>query len=81
MEAAAARRPALLVLDDLHWADPPTLLLLRHLGRMVERAPVLVLVTYRDTEVDRAHPLAAALGDLRRGHPRRGDRSRGAERR
>ena len=69
VEAAAARRPALLVLDDLHWADPPTLLLLRHLGRMVERAPVLVLVTYRDTEVDRAHPLTAALGDLRRGHP------------
>ena len=69
VEAAAARRPTLLVLDDLHWADPATLLLLRHLGRMVDRAPVLVLVTYRDTEVDRAHPLAAALADLRREHP------------
>jgi DNA-binding SARP family transcriptional activator len=69
VEAAAARRPALLVLDDLHWADPPTLRLLRHLGRMVERAPVLVVATYRDTEVDRGHPLAAALADLRRDHP------------
>ena len=69
VETTAARRPTLLVLDDLHWADPPTLLLLRHLGRMVERAPVLVLVTYRDTEVDRGHPLAAALADLRRAHP------------
>jgi DNA-binding SARP family transcriptional activator len=69
LEAAAARRPALLVLDDLHWADRPTLLLLRHLGRMVERAPVLVVATYRDTEVDRGDPLAAALTDLRREHP------------
>jgi DNA-binding SARP family transcriptional activator len=69
VEGAAARRPALLVLDDLHWADRPTLLLLRHLGRMVERAPVLVLGTYRDTDVDRAHPLATTLADLRREHP------------
>jgi DNA-binding SARP family transcriptional activator len=69
VEAAAARRPVLLVLDDLHWADRPTLLLLRHLGRMVERAPLLVLATYRDTELERAGPLAATLADLRREHP------------
>ncbi len=69
LQAAAARRPALLVLDDLHWADRPSLLLLRHLGRTLERAPILVLATYRDTEVDRGHPLAAALADLRREHP------------
>ncbi len=69
VEAAAARRPVLLVLDDLHWADRPTLLLLRHLGRMVERVPVLILATYRDTEVDRGHPLAATLADLRRERP------------
>ena len=69
VEAAAARRPLLLVLDDLHWADRPTLLLLRHLGRMVDRAPVLVLGTYRDTELDRVHPLAGILADLRRDQP------------
>ncbi len=69
VEAAAARRPALLVLDDLHWADRPTLLLLRHLGRMADRAPMLVLATYRDTETGRGHPLADALADLRREQP------------
>jgi predicted ATPase len=69
VEAAAARRPMLLVLDDLHWADRPTLLLLRHLGRMVDRAPVLVLGTYRDTELERADPLAGLLADLRRDQP------------
>ena len=57
------------MLDDLHWADPPTLLLLRHLARQVERAPVLVVVTYRDTEVGRDHPLAAAVDDLRASTP------------
>jgi DNA-binding SARP family transcriptional activator len=69
VEAAAARRPAVLVLDDLHWADRPTLMLLRHLGRMVERAPVLVVATFRDTEVERGGPLAATLADLRREQP------------
>ena len=69
LQACAAARPALLVLDDLHWADRATLLLLRHLGRMLEPVPLLVLGTYRDTEVDAGHPLAAALGDLRRDHP------------
>ncbi len=69
LQTCAAGRPALLVLDDLHWADRPTLLLLRHLGRMLEPVPLLVLGTYRDTEVDAGHPLAATLGDLRRDHP------------
>ena len=69
LQSCAAGRPALLVLDDLHWADRPTLLLLRHLGRMLEPVPLLLLGTYRDTEVDARHPLAATLGDLRRDHP------------
>ncbi|HMO00269.1 MAG TPA: AAA family ATPase [Miltoncostaeaceae bacterium] len=69
LQVCAAGRPTLLVLDDLHWADRPTLLLLRHLGRMLEPVPLLVVGTYRDTEVDTGHPLAATLGDLRRDHP------------
>ena len=69
VEAIAVRRPTLLVLDDLHWADRASLHLLRHLGRMVEGGRLLVLGTYRDTEVERDHPLAAALADLRREQP------------
>jgi class 3 adenylate cyclase/DNA polymerase III delta prime subunit len=56
------------VLDDVHWATKPTLLLLQHVVRAVsdEGAPLLVLATYRDTDVTRAHPLFDAIADLRR---------------
>ena len=60
------QRPLLLVLEDLHWAEKPTLLLLSHLVRASEPAPLLVLGTYRETELRWAHPLAGALADLRR---------------
>jgi DNA-binding CsgD family transcriptional regulator/tetratricopeptide (TPR) repeat protein len=59
------RRPALLVIEDAHWADAPTLLLLRHLARTVG-ARMLVLATYRDTEADVPEALADTLADLRR---------------
>ena len=62
----AERRPLVLILDDLHWADRPTLLLLSFVLRGGRPAPLLVLGTYRDTEVGRRTPLAAALADLRR---------------
>ncbi len=61
-----AAEPALLVLDDLHWADEGTLLLLRHIARSTEPLSLLILATYRDTEVSRTHPLALMLGELRR---------------
>jgi tetratricopeptide (TPR) repeat protein len=63
---AARTNPAVLVLDDLHWAAQPTLLLLRHLLRAATDVPLLVVGTYRDTELDRRHPLGAVLADLRR---------------
>ena len=47
----------LLVLEDLHWADRGTLDLLLHLARNLQGARILVVCTYRDVEVDRAHPL------------------------
>ena len=56
----------LLVLDDVHWADQSTLLLLRHLVAHAEPSAVLVFATYRDSELGRAHPLADVLADLRR---------------
>jgi tetratricopeptide (TPR) repeat protein len=66
LRAVAEDHPLILLLDDLHWADPPTLQLFRHIVRATERAPLLILVTYRETEVDQAHPLARALAELRR---------------
>ena len=62
----ATQRPLLLVLDDLHWADRPTLLLLAFLMRSRRTGPLLVLGTYRDTELGRHSPLAGALADLQR---------------
>src|SRR3954454_4555960 len=60
------RQPALLVLEDGHWADAPTLLLLRHLTRAAGHARVLLLVTFRDTEADVPEALSQTLADLRR---------------
>jgi class 3 adenylate cyclase len=56
-----------LVLEDLHWADRGTLDLLLHLSRNLSGSRLLVVGTYRDVEVDRAHPLSSALAELRRG--------------
>jgi tetratricopeptide (TPR) repeat protein len=66
LAAASRGAPVLLVLDDLHWADKPSLLLLRHLVRSDRPAALLVLATYRETDLARTHPLAELLADLRR---------------
>ncbi|HMJ33006.1 MAG TPA: AAA family ATPase [Baekduia sp.] len=60
------RRPVLLVLEDGHWADTPTLLLLRYLARAAGSARLLVLATFRDAEADVPEALAETLADLRR---------------
>ncbi|MEA2182421.1 MAG: hypothetical protein QOF69_1606, partial [Solirubrobacteraceae bacterium] len=62
----ARTRPMLLILDDLHWADKATLLVLRQVIRSAGEAPMLVLGTYRDTE--RGDALLDALADLHREH-------------
>src|SRR5262249_27151471 len=64
--AVAARRPTVLVLDALHWADAGTVALLRHVARFARRGRLLVLGAYRDVEVDREHQLADVLGVLPR---------------
>jgi DNA-binding CsgD family transcriptional regulator/tetratricopeptide (TPR) repeat protein len=64
--ATGRRAPVLLVLEDGHWADHSTLLLLRHLGRAAADARVLVVATFRDTEADVPQELGDALVDLRR---------------
>ncbi|ORV54593.1 hypothetical protein AWC05_18580 [Mycobacterium florentinum] len=66
LEIASKSAPVLLILDDLHWAAKPTLLLLRHLLRFGDHARVQIVGTYRSTDLDRSHPLAATLADLHR---------------
>lgn len=56
--------PALLVIEDAHWADQFTLDFIRYLGRRVEQLPTLVVVTHRDDELGAAHPLRPVLGAL-----------------
>ncbi len=58
---AAARFPLVLVMDDVHWADIPTLLLIEHMAELVPGMRVLGIGTYRDVELDVARPLAATL--------------------
>jgi DNA-binding CsgD family transcriptional regulator len=65
--AALSRRwPLVVVLEDGHWADRPSLLLLRHLARDGVDARLLVVATFRDTEADVPAELADALAELRR---------------
>ena len=59
-----ARTPTVFVLEDVHWADEATLDVLRLLTRRVETVPALVVASYRDDELDRAHPLRIMLGEL-----------------
>src|SRR6185369_2625244 len=66
LAAASRDRPLVLVLDDLQWAAAPELLLLKHLVRSAEPMRLLVIGTYRDTDLSRTHALTPVLADLRR---------------
>ena len=59
-------QPVVVVLDDLQWADKASLLLLRHIAASDQAMRVLVIGTYRDTELSQGHPLLDALAALRR---------------
>jgi DNA-binding winged helix-turn-helix (wHTH) protein/tetratricopeptide (TPR) repeat protein len=63
---ASKANPIMLHLEDLHWADQASLLLLQHLARRFKGSRLMVVGTYRDLEVDRSHPLSAMLAELRR---------------
>ena len=66
LDEAGAHAPIVLVFDDLHWADRPTLQLLRHLVRAPHPRRVLLLGTYREAELDAGHPLTELASDVRR---------------
>ena len=65
------RRPAVLVFEDLHWADEATLDFVKLLGRRIAGTRALVVLTYRDDEVRADSPLQTVLGDLPRATTRR----------
>jgi DNA-binding SARP family transcriptional activator len=62
----ARRQPLLVVLDDLHAADEPSLLMLRFLAGELAEMPIVVVGTYRDEEAAEAEPVSASLSELRR---------------
>jgi predicted ATPase len=64
--ALAARAPALIVIDDAHWADGGTLALVRYLARRAQRSQLrlLIVLTYREVELAEARTLNTVLADL-----------------
>ena len=62
--AVTRRTPAVLILEDLHWADPASLDLLRYLARQMQHEPILIVGTYRSDEVTAQHPLSPLLPAL-----------------
>ncbi len=63
-QEAQARPGMIIVLEDLHWADEATLDVVSLLGRRIASIPALLIATYRDDELDRAHPLRRMLGEM-----------------
>src|SRR5262249_7671790 len=66
LERISQQRPIVLVIEDGHWADMPTILLLRHLARSAAAGYMLLLATFRDADADMPEALSSTLADLRR---------------
>ena len=66
LAATSAEAPLLVVLDDLQWATRPTVLLLRHVVQSAEPMRLLLLGTYRDSELAHDHPMIELMADLHR---------------
>ncbi|MCA1841621.1 MAG: AAA family ATPase [Actinobacteria bacterium] len=66
LAAVADETPVVLLIEDLHWATPPTLAMLGHLARSGEPGRLLVVVNYRDTALDVTPALSDAVADLLR---------------
>ncbi|PKB73402.1 MAG: hypothetical protein BZY75_02130 [SAR202 cluster bacterium Io17-Chloro-G7] len=66
LKNAARTQPLMLVLDDLHWADGPSLLLLQFLARVMADSSLLVVGAYRNMELSREHPLSKTIAQVSR---------------
>ncbi len=66
LHAVAGQSPLVIALDDLHWADKPTLLLLQHISREVSRSRILIVGNYRDTDITRQSALTETLAVVKR---------------
>jgi class 3 adenylate cyclase/tetratricopeptide (TPR) repeat protein len=64
LQALAEEQPLALLLDDLHWADGASVELLLHLARQTRDQPILLVGTYRESEVPADHPLSIGMRDL-----------------
>lgn len=64
-DLARRRRPTVVVFEDVHWADEATLDLLKYAGRRIDRTHALLVITWRDDEVDLDHPIQRIIGDWR----------------
>ena len=63
-DALAAIAPAVLMLEDVHWADEATLDVLRVLARRARESGLLLVISYRSDQLHRDHPLRMVLGEL-----------------
>ena len=66
VERGARITPHVMLIDDLHWADESTLLLLQHFAQRLEQIPLLIVGTYRDVDLDVERPFAETLEALTR---------------
>jgi DNA-binding CsgD family transcriptional regulator/tetratricopeptide (TPR) repeat protein len=63
-EMGFSQRPAVLIVEDVHWADDASLDIVRYLARRIERLPAMLVVSYRDEELDEVHPFRRLVGAL-----------------
>ncbi len=66
LERLAERRPMVLIIEDIHWADRSSRDLIAFLSRNVSAIPMLMVLTYRSDELHRTHPLRPVLAELTR---------------
>jgi DNA-binding CsgD family transcriptional regulator/tetratricopeptide (TPR) repeat protein len=63
-EMSFSQRPAVVIVEDAHWADDASLDIIRYLARRIERLPAMLVVSYRDEELGDDHPFRRLIGAL-----------------